>query len=35
MALYDKKNTLSERHIQADKKAMQRVPDDLWEKCHY
>lgn len=33
MKLYEQNNTLSERHIKADKKADDRVPDQMWIKC--
>ena len=31
--LYDQNNTLSERHIKADKNADERVPDQMWLRC--
>lgn len=33
MKLYKAKNTLSERHVQADRTADAKVPDDLWRTC--
>lgn len=33
MKLYDQNNTLSERHIKADKNADEKVPDQMWLKC--
>lgn len=33
--LYDQNNTLSERHIKADKNADEKVPDQMWLKCPY
>ena len=33
MKLYDQNNTLSERHIKADKNADERVPDQMWLRC--
>ncbi len=33
MRLYKAKNTLSERHVQANRQADAKVPDDLWRTC--
>lgn len=33
MKLYEQNNTLSERHIKADKQADDRVPERMWVKC--
>lgn len=33
MKLYEQNNTLSERHIKADKQADDRVPERMWIKC--
>lgn len=33
MKLYEQNNTLSERHVKADKDADAKVPDQMWIKC--
>lgn len=33
MQLYSKKNRISEQHIKADQRSMERVPENLWFKC--
>lgn len=33
MKLYEQNNTLSERHVKADKEADAKVPDRMWVKC--
>lgn len=35
MKLYEQNNTLSERHVKADKDADAKVPDQMWIKCPY
>ncbi|MBD5807252.1 acetyl-CoA carboxylase carboxyltransferase subunit beta [Lactobacillus sp. 0.1XD8-4] len=35
MKLYEQNNTLSERHVKADKRADAKIPDRMWIKCPY